>query len=210
LLAPATLLLGMFVVLAVAVAFHPRPGPVERSVDEALASGRSSPRFEAARDVSATGSAAVVAVLAAVGATAAWFRWHDWRHVVLILRAPVLAGFFEVVLKPVVARARPPTRVLTGESGFGFPSGHTTGAAALATAAVIVAWLVVPRRVVRFALLALAGCYAIVIGLCRVIVGAHNAADVAGGWLLGVGIALLVASLVGRLRDRAALTEATR
>src|SRR4029077_7296658 len=74
--AAAVLLLGMFVALAVAVALHPRPGTVERSVDEALSSGRSSPRFGTARDVSAGGSAGVVVVLAAVGASAAWFRWH--------------------------------------------------------------------------------------------------------------------------------------
>ena len=86
------------------------------------------------------------------------------------------------VLKVLVARPRPSVLlddvvIRAGEAGgFGFPSGHVTIAAALAT--VVAAWL--PRRW-QAPLWALV----IAVAMGRMHVGAHLPLDVVGGALLG-------------------------
>lgn len=81
----------------------------------------------------------------------------------------------------------------------GFPSGHTSNAAAAALAAVLLLW---PRatRPVRVVAVVLAAAFAIFIGATRVALLAHWPADVLGGWLL----ALAVVPLAARLADRRA------
>jgi membrane-associated phospholipid phosphatase len=120
-------------------------------------------------------------------------RWWIW--IPAVLGAPWLADH---VLKYVVGRARPEA------ASFGFPSGHTTGAAAY-MGAVIVAARDLPWPE-RLPLVVVAGALIVLVGLARIVLHAHWPSDVAGGLLLGLG-AVFAASAIAEwtpLRDAAA------
>lgn len=119
---------------------------------------------------------------------------------VAVLVAALIAFRLDNVLKDIVERPRPPA-VLEGLhvretiGGFGFPSGHTTMAFALAAAL----HPALPPRW-RWAVWALAA----VVGAGRLHVGVHWPMDVVGGAALGTAIGsaawLLVTALVDRQR----------
>ena len=160
-----------------------------------LAHPRGSSAFRLADAVSTLASGPVIAALAVGFAIATWRRSRNLLMAALVPVAGALGGVAELAAKHVVGRLRPPTAVLTGESGNGFPSGHTTGATAVAFA--IVAMLAAlgfsGRR------LAIAWCVAIVasvmVAVARVVVGAHYLLDTIGGLALG-SLCALVAAVV--------------
>ena len=112
----------------------------------------------------------------------AWLGWllHRAVKVVLIRRRPLRPG----------ARVRYDS----------FPSGHTTGATALALTTAIVLrrdGLVTPGRAAAIGVGA-----PLLMGLYRIVADDHWATDVVGGWVLGTAIALV--SLTGPTRSRRA------
>jgi undecaprenyl-diphosphatase len=91
-------------------------------------------------------------------------------------------------LKDWVERPRPTgVRLRDHVGGYGFPSGHT--AFAFAVAAVIAASLAGWWRAVPFVL-------AVVVGVARMHVGVHTPMDVVGGALCGGAVAYLAMALV--------------
>ena len=122
-----------------------------------------------------------------------------WRPPSAVLVAAFASWRLDNVLKEIIERPRPAEELsdLTlrdGASGFGFPSGHTTTAFALA--AVLHPLLPGRWRWVPWVL-------ALAVGLARMYVGAHFPMDVLGGAALGIavggGASLL---LLGRYRPR--------
>ncbi|MDQ2825837.1 MAG: phosphatase PAP2 family protein, partial [Actinomycetota bacterium] len=128
-------------------------------------------------------AAAIVLVLAAV----AWSR-RDGRAVAVCLLGPALAVVMtDQILKPLVDRHY--------GAGLAYPSGHATGAAAVATLAVVLfhrwrgwraaAWL----TPLAFALPA-------VMGVALVRLAFHYPSDVVGGTAMGVATLVSVALLL--------------
>lgn len=117
--------------------------------------------------------------------------------------APVLAWLAAKVLKDLVERGRPVAEGLAvtirgvTDDGYGFPSGHSAVAFALAT--VITPHLRGRWRAVPVAL-------ATVVALARLYVGAHLPLDVVGGAALGIAVGELVRAVEvtvgGARRDR--------
>lgn len=125
-------------------------------------------------------------VLAAVTAAARW-----WRGALLAVAAAPLAGAFtELLLKPAVG--------LREKTGLGFPSGHTTGAVAVALTAAV---LLLPGRamhpfpaILRVLLALAALTLALGTGVAMVALGHHRATDVVGGVATAVVVVLAVAA----------------
>lgn len=98
---------------------------------------------------------------------------------------PVVAWYAARVVKDLVERGRPAAEGLavtirgTPDDGYGFVSGHSAVAFALAT--VVAPYVPRPWRVVPFVL-------ATVVALARPYVGAHLPLDVVGGAALGVAV----------------------
>lgn len=113
------------------------------------------------------------------------------------------AGLLDQVVKNVACRARP-NAPHAGDffSNFpcfpasysyaSFPSGHAT--TAFATALILSFWC--PRYTSLFLTLA------VLVGLSRVVLGAHFPSDVMAGAVLGIGVALVVSAYVPSLRIR--------
>lgn len=116
-------------------------------------------------------------------------RWWVW--VALMLTAPTLEWTF----KQLVGRPRPEAMSL------GFPSGHSTAAAAFFGAVIFLAGTLPPRRCAWVRALALVTI--LLVGMARVILRAHWPSDVLAGIALGLALAAAAGLLASRGPDRA-------
>ncbi|WP_436690562.1 MULTISPECIES: phosphatase PAP2 family protein [unclassified Geodermatophilus] len=180
---------------------------LDESVSEALYAG----------DDRATGHDLLLDVLTTPGVT--WFRvlvflpvlfWlgtrRAWWTAAWVTVAIVTVAPITVSLKELVGRVRPAFEDGgLSYGGLSYPSGHSSGIAALVTVALVLAW---PRLAPRWRRPAVVAGVALVVlvGLTRMWLGVHFLSDVLGGWSLGVAWALAVALVFGALPGgRAAL-----
>jgi len=126
----------------------------------------------------------LIPLLLAAGVLARWRR-GSWRPLGFLALTLAGASLTSTVIKLLVTRPRPETGALVRALGYGFPSGHSTAAAAgwLSTALVL-GWL---TRSVALRVTLGAGAAAVVtlVGVSRVYLGVHQPTDVLGGWALG-------------------------
>lgn len=100
-------------------------------------------------------------------------RW--WLIALILIGAPV----FEHAAKVLVGRTRPHGRAM------GFPSGHSTGAAAFAVLAIYFAVKERWGRMQRLTLAAAVLGLMVLVGIARMVLHAHWPSDILGGFLLG-------------------------
>lgn len=138
-------------------------------------------------DVAATGSYLLVGLTATVALAVRGQRRVAGCCAMVTVAVPVFWGLGHWLLH----RPRPLDGFVTVASN-GFPSGHASNAAAAALLAVLLLW---PRRTRagRLTAVALAGAFAVVVGLTRLALLAHWPTDVLGGWLLALTVVPLAA-----------------
>lgn len=200
--------LAAFALLTVAVATHPGATALDQHVWRWLVDRRSDPQVTASRAISHVGDPLTLLLLAVIAG--AWLARHRSMAAGLAPVAALLgASVTETAMKQVVGRSRPPAfaRLLT-ETDPSFPSGHTTGTAALLMTVALVAVPALKTRTARLVVVSAAGSVAAAVGLARLVLGVHWLTDVAAGWLLGtawaVGVTLLLPSAERYLADRPA------
>jgi undecaprenyl-diphosphatase len=141
--------------------------------------------------------------------------WQALRHRPLLagwVAATVLVGWLaNAAAKAAVDRPRPPTLgLLADAAGSSFPSGHAQVAGYAWITFGLLALLVVRSR---WRLVVAAGCWTLgaLVAASRVALGVHWASDVVAGYALGVGVALLSASVLAvTARGRAASVVETQ
>ncbi|MEU6539240.1 phosphatase PAP2 family protein [Streptomyces sp. NPDC047000] len=140
-----------------------------------------------ARGVTATGTGVVPYALVVPAGLAVGRTARQRVTATLLGLGCLLAGqLTRAVLMNLVARPRPPhADWRTHASGWAFPSGHTTTSALTAGLLVVALCVRAPRG--RGALCAVAGCWAVLVGLTRIYLGVHWFTDVIGGWLFAAG-----------------------
>ena len=166
---------------------------------------------EVARDVTSLGSPTVLAlvVLAVAGFLGLVRRW---RTLALVVGSTVGGGGVNTLLKGLFARPRPTVVPhLSWVLSTSFPSGHAMlSAIVYLTLGAQLAQLVTRRRLQVY-LVTVAAVLTLLIGLTRVYLGVHYPTDVVGGWLAGVGWALLAALVArGAWRRSPGLRQETR
>ncbi|MFB9180452.1 phosphatase PAP2 family protein [Dactylosporangium sucinum] len=129
-----------------------------------------------------TGDTNVLLSLAAVALIVLLLRQHRTGVVFLLLTVTATSAV-RIAVMLLVHRPRPVDR-LTATSGFAYPSGHTTSSAIAAGIVIVLGWTLLSSRRSRFALAAVAGTWALLVGISRVALLAHWPSDVVGGWLL--------------------------
>jgi membrane-associated phospholipid phosphatase len=142
--------------------------------------------------------------LVVVALVAWWTRDRGPGPAVAVLVAALVGFRLDNVIKDVIDRPRPPAvladlQVRETIGGFGFPSGHTTMAFALAAAlhsSLPHRWRWVPWVI------------AIIVGVARMHVGVHWPADVVGGAALGTAIGSAAWLLATAAMERGARIDA--
>ncbi|MCA0143751.1 phosphatase PAP2 family protein [Blastococcus sp. LR1] len=133
-------------------------------------------------------------------------RRRAWRTAAWVVLAAGGVAAVTAVLKDFFGRVRPP--FADGGARYeslSYPSGHSSGIAALVTVALVLAWPSLTASA-RRAWLAAGLVLVVLVGLTRMWLGVHYLSDVLGGWALGISWCLLVAVLLDALPGgRAAL-----
>jgi membrane-associated phospholipid phosphatase len=186
--------LGLFVVLLFVRGWAPLD-----AVDTGLSGdlrgygGRNPGMVDAVRvltDVAAT----VPFLLAGASAAAFFAARRDRVRALFCAVVTVLVPTIWSVMHWLLHSPRPVGGFVTVDSN-GFPSGHTSNAAAAGLAAVLLLWPAASRPV-RVAAVAAAVAFALVIGTTRMALLAHWPTDVLGGWLLALAVVPLAARAV--------------
>jgi membrane protein DedA with SNARE-associated domain/membrane-associated phospholipid phosphatase len=145
------------------------------------------------------GSTAVLIPLVAVVGGYFLLRRRNWRPLAKL--AVVLAGAVALydIVKPLVARPRPPANLRVGLSfsGWAFPSGHATQAIAVWGMLAVIAVGAARRR--RAIIVTGAALIVLLVGASRLYLGAHWLTDVLGGFSLGgLWLCLVLAAVLVR------------
>ncbi|MFJ4651934.1 phosphatase PAP2 family protein [Nocardia sp. NPDC088792] len=172
------------IVLTAVVAWHGGPIGPDASWLHWFIDHRTPALTTVAKTISALGDTTTVGIVAVLLiAVLAWRR--RWAAAALIAVAMGGAGALIVVGKQLVGRDRPPViDHLVVETNQSYPSGHALGSTVLA--GVLVA-LVLPllRLVFRVAVIVLAACFVLAVGVSRLYLGVHWSSDVLAGFLFG-------------------------
>jgi glycosyltransferase 2 family protein len=124
-------------------------------------------------------------------ALAIYLLTSRWQPAVAIIAAGVAASLLTGITKELVGRERPTDVVVRDTAdGFGFPSGHTVIAFAVAA---VVTPHVASRWGWRVAVVPLG--VAATVGFARLYVGVHYPIDVVGGALGGMGVGWAIAAI---------------
>ncbi|MFM8530830.1 MAG: phosphatase PAP2 family protein [Ilumatobacteraceae bacterium] len=157
---------------------------------------RSRALLQAARHVTNAGLLSVLLVASAAFAVGV-SRRLGWRADGAPALSLVIGSVVSQTLKQWFERPRPPLALrATATSGWAFPSGHATNAAAffVATAMVLLV-LVVRERAWRIAVISGATLLVLLVGASRVVLAAHWPRDVLAGWAVGLLVACACAAI---------------
>jgi undecaprenyl-diphosphatase len=154
-------------------------------------------------DITALGSVTLLGLVMTFAA-GALLHAGDLRGALQLVTAVVCAGGWTLLTKHWFARARPDVvEHLLEVPGFSFPSGHSSGAAALYVTLSVVLGRHVRSARGRTLLIVATSALAVAIGLSRVYLGVHYPSDVVSGLAFGAGWALLLSALFAwRFRHR--------
>jgi len=168
---------------------------------------RTATATSAMRVATAFGGSAVLLFVVAVTGAVGWWRRRRLRTLLLMLAAWGGANVLFRLVKALVARPRPPAGFALGHfTGFSFPSGHATAAAATWCMAAALAATIAPTWSRKIAGWTAAVLIAALVGVSRLYLGAHWLTDVVGGAVLGIVWILVVLGVVrtvDELRNRA-------
>ena len=202
----AVLAVSVYVVVAYTVVISGDPGPTagDRTAFDVAGHLRTAWVTDAAKIVTALGSAAVNLPLAVLAALLLAVR-RRWSEAAVLVAAVAIIYIGVEELKNETARPRP-SHPLADAEGWAFPSGHAAHAVIFPWLALTLAVRLRPGMAGGSALLVLGIALAALVGLSRVYLRVHYLSDVSAGWALGVAAFALcgaVAMIVTHLRQNA-------
>lgn len=109
----------------------------------------------------------------------------------------LLSTLIYVILKNIIQRPRPPEiERLILETGFSFPSGHTTNNIAFYGFAIYLIWSQVKNKKLRNILCIMLGIMPILIGFSRIYLRVHYPSDVLAGIVLGTACVVFFVKII--------------
>ena len=164
-------------------------GPSEAQLMREVARQRSAGLVDVARVITWAGSLWLLGPLALL-ASILLFRAGRYDGAFLVAFGLLGGALMADLIKQLVARPRPPVEHLQAVTGYGFPSGHATQAAAFWTSLLLALGPVVGRPLGRWLLTCACLLLVVVVCVSRVVLGVHYPSDVLAGALLGGGWAV--------------------
>lgn len=112
---------------------------------------------------------------------------QKWKEITLVFLSSIIAWVLAYIFKNIFMTPRPflalqDVQSLWIESGYAFPSGHSTAFMALATS------IFLSHKKVGYLFIV----FAVLVGLARIVAGVHFPVDILGGFILGAGVAYIV------------------
>jgi membrane-associated phospholipid phosphatase len=193
-----TLVTGVATVLAmIALGFIAKAGPVARldlKVDEHIAlHDRSSLLTAVFKATSTVSTPEILGPVALIGLPLILLAFR--RKLAAVTDFCTVGGALALteIAKKLVGEPRPPAalRLMAADSGASYPSGHTTTAAAIAVALILIA----TTLTWRFTALILAGGFAVAVAASRVYLGDHYPLDLLGAMLSALAAGFIVVGL---------------
>ncbi|MEH6491445.1 phosphatase PAP2 family protein [Halopseudomonas sp.] len=146
--------------------------------------------------ITLTGSSRFLTPLGAL-LTAALLLARQYREALLLPLSMISAALLVYILKLAVARERPALWATDWYWGYSFPSGHTMGTAACATALALCAAQLWPAR--RRYALSLASLWIGLVATSRLVLGVHWPTDVLVAACLGIVLPILIRLTAGSI-----------
>ncbi|MGO4340356.1 phosphatase PAP2 family protein [Pedococcus sp. 2YAF34] len=147
----------------------------------------------------------VVYILATLVALWTWLRKGLRNRALWAFVTMMVSWNVGLQAKSLVGRARPVVQdPISHAPGYSFPSGHAFNIAVVATVMVFLLWPLLTTTGRRVGV-AVAVVVVLVVGLDRLMVGAHFPSDVLAGYVLGVGITF--SSWLGFIGKKAATSS---
>ncbi len=145
----------------------------------------------------------------ALGIAIVLFR-RGWRRVALWLVVTMaIGGVLGLVLKSLVARARPTfTDPFTVAGGYSFPSGHALNSLLFA-GCLVVLWYPRLRGGARLAAWVATIAFTLLVGIDRIGLGVHYVSDVIAGWVVALATVLATVAAFAIWQREEGLTEAS-
>lgn len=120
-----------------------------------------------------------------------------WRRGVVIYAGMLACWGLTNVVKVLVHRERPVvTDAVAHAPGYSFPSGHASGAAAVAVGLLLFAWPLLAHRALAVVAVAAGAAMIVVVDLDRVFLGVHFPTDVLAGTVFGAGLVTVAALML--------------
>lgn len=117
---------------------------------------------------------------------------REWRVATWIVVSGVTAGVGNALLKLAFRRERPEFDPQLHEiGGFSYPSGHSSGAAMVATVAILCTIVLTGRGLRRRILITVFAILGVIGAVHRVFLGVHWTTDIVGGMLFGTLVTLI-------------------
>jgi undecaprenyl-diphosphatase len=161
--------------------------------------------IDAARALADLGAIQTLVVFAAIAAVVLRARRVHPLLCAVPLASLLVTGLLVEIAKLAIPRSSPNSYFRFGSVGGGsFPSGHAADTTALAVGVAIVLGAVLLRRPAeRVLVFAGAAAVSIAVGVSRLVLGVHWPTDVLAGWAIGLGTAVLIATVAVLVtRDR--------
>jgi undecaprenyl-diphosphatase len=202
--------LCVFVVAALSLLVRRRIGfaSLDWRVLRAIEHHRTRELMRASRLLAHVGNIETLLVVAVV--TAVVLRGRGLRPVLATapLASLLVAGAFVELMKVTIPRVGPHTYFRGGAQATGsFPSGHAADTTAFVVAlAIVVAAVWLRRPAERVATFGAAAAIAGAVGVSRLVLGVHWPTDVLAGWAVGLGTAVVIATLAVIATDRPSFT----